>query len=74
MKVNEASHRLTLMLCMMHKKCYLKIAAGRYFCIRSFSFTDGNISTNSIIDTTRLAVDFFQRYEYNTLNAKHRPL
>ena len=36
MKVNEASHRLTLMLCMMHKKCYLKIAAGKYFCIRGF--------------------------------------
>ena len=35
MKVNEASHRLTLMLCMMHKKCYLKIAAGRYICVRS---------------------------------------
>ena len=54
MKVNEASHRLTLMLCMMHKKCYLKIAAGRYFCIRSFSFTDENISMNSFIKASRL--------------------
>ena len=53
MKVNEASHRLTLMLCMMHKKCYLKIAAGRYFCIRSLSFTDENISMNLFIKASR---------------------
>ena len=53
MKVNEASHRLTLMLCMMHKKFYLKIAAGRYFCVCSFSSTDGNISINSVIESSR---------------------